>query len=93
MRAYLNKNDFLFFEDGMGNILNSGEDKIYLQNLPDILVNGICKAILKYSHLTFIKEYQKACNIFQIPEDQVIITFSDYMEMKKIAYDNWVKNK
>ncbi len=93
MRAYLNKNDFLFFEDGMGDILNSGEDKIYLQNLPENLINSICKAVLKYSHLTFIKEYQKACTLLQIPEDQVIMTFSDYIEMKKIAYDNWIKNK
>lgn len=93
MRAYPNKNDFLFFEEGMGKILNSGEDKIYLQNLPENLINGLCKAIPEYSHLTFIKEYQKACNILQIPEDQVITTFSDYVEMKKIAYDNWIKNK
>ena len=93
MKAYLNKNDFLFFVDGMGNILNSGEDKIYLQNLPENLIYSISKVIPKYSHLTFIKEYQKACNILQVPEDQVIITFSDYIELKKIAYGIWVKNK
>jgi len=91
MRAYINKTDFTFFGNNVGSILSRKVNIVYLQNLPSGLVDSICRTTIRWRHLNFIKEYQRACDMLRIPDDQVIVPFSEYMRMKKMAYDNWLQ--
>ncbi len=90
MRAYFGKDDFLFFAEGLNNILTKDIRKINLQNLSENFIMEILKEGLKWSHLHFLKEYESACYILKIPKDQILMTVSDYNRIKKIQYNEWL---
>jgi len=93
MRIYFEKDDFLFFAEGIGNILNSkkakSQDTLLLQNLPENLIVDYCNTMLRFSHLSFIKEYEEACKMLNIPNEHIILIFEDYLKLKRIFYDKW----
>ena len=88
MRAYFSNKDFVFFTEGLDNILK--KSPILLQNLPKNLIIGLFRLMLKWSHLTFIVEYGKACKTLNISERSRIFTLEMYKKMKKIDYDLWL---
>jgi hypothetical protein len=46
--------------------------------------------MLEWGHLRFLREYEYACKILELPQDQIIITISDYNRIKKSVYDKWL---
>ena len=63
----------------------------HTQNIPKEYVDELIHFIMKLSHLSFLIEYEKACKILNIPSNHIIITFSDYKRMKKVAYEEWLQ--
>ena len=45
--------------------------------------------MIETSHIGFIKKYEEACALLNIPEKHIIIRLSDYKKMKKRAYREW----
>ena len=88
MKAYYTGKDFLFFAEGLRSIFS--KNSIYIQNLSNNIILDILKMAKKWSHLKFLKEYKKACEILDVPKDQIIITIDEYNQMKKIDYDRWL---
>jgi hypothetical protein len=78
----------LTFRNGMDRIIPL-KGKVELQNLPVEVIDMVFAKVKELSHLGFLKEYENACRIVDIPPEQIIITFSEYSRLKRIAYDYW----
>lgn len=93
---YSGNNNFLFYTEGMMRVLNYADElglnRIQLQNFSLAFSKKIMVQITSWSHLKFIKEYEKACEVLDIPKKHIILTLEDYNKLKFQAYKLWIED-
>ncbi len=91
LKIYVGNNKFPL--NDLNKLMNSSK-VIYADNLPPQILNETMKALTSVpNYRLFIQKYEEACNILGISENNRIITWKTFNEIKKTGLNYYKKHK